>query len=125
MNETSLTKDPRKIWPSLIYMKHERSNYTVLNGGKATVSCAVPYRANWFKGFNGLLSQIKNLMLTLLTQPTSSENHPYAIARETREPQRNTNGFDEATSNWHILLKCINFIENGGCCSQISALCER
>lgn len=38
--------------------------------------------------FNGLLSQIKNLMLTLL-----KESCVYEIASKTGEPQRNTNAF--------------------------------
>lgn len=85
-----------------------------LKGGKATMSSTVPYRANGFQDFNGVLSQIKNMMLTLLKQPMISENHVYEIASKTREPQRNTNAFNESTSNWHILLKYINFIGKGG-----------
>lgn len=61
--------------------------------------------------FNGLLSQIKNLMPPLLKQPTLSENHIYEIASKTKGPQRNTNDFDESTSTWHILLKYLNLLE--------------
>lgn len=41
--------------------------------------------------FNGLLSQIKNLMLTLLKRPPVSGSCVYEIASKTGEPQRNTN----------------------------------
>lgn len=55
----------------------------------------------------------------LFKMPTISENSVYEIACETREPQRNTNAFDESTSTWNILLKGINFIEKGGCCFKM------
>lgn len=87
--------------------------------GKATMSSTFPYRANWFQEFNGLLSQIKNLMLTLLKHLTISENHVYETASKTREPQRNTNVFNESTSNWHLLLKYFKIIRKGGHCSKV------
>ena len=74
-----------------------------LKGERRRCPSAVPYRANWFMDFNGLLSQIKNLMPPLLKQPTVSENHIYEIANKTGVPERNTNDSDESTSHWHIL----------------------
>lgn len=93
----SSPKIPRKIVFSLIETKHARSDYTVLKGGKATASSTVPYRANWFMDFNGLLSQIKNLMPPLSKQPTISENHICKIANKSKRPQWNTNDSEEST----------------------------
>lgn len=94
-----------------LYKKHAGSNYTVLKRGRATMSSAVPYRANWFMSFNGLLSQIKNLMPPPLKQPTVSEIRIYEIAHKTGTPQRNTNDCEERTSNRHIL----NFVKDKQC----------
>jgi len=56
-------------------------------------------------GFNGLLSQIKNLMPPLLKQPAVSKYHIYEISNKAKRPKRNAIYFDESTSKWHILLK--------------------
>lgn len=72
--------------------------------------------------FNGLLSQIKNLMPPLLKQPTVSKNHIYEIANKTTGPQRNTNDFDESTSNWHILLTYIPLLERMDIALKCSAV---
>lgn len=85
-------------------MKHERSNYAALkarekgdNVLQSSLSCQLIPR------FNGLLSQIKNPMLTLLKQPTVSENRVYEIASKAGEPQRNT----DACMNLHqIGISC-------------------
>lgn len=64
--------------------------------------------------FNGLLSQIKNLMPLLLKEPRVSENRVYEIGNKTKSPRQNINDFDESTSNEHTLFKVHNFNGKGG-----------
>lgn len=50
-DEIQLADHSRKIVSSLIYIKHERSNYTVLKGGKATMSLHSSLSCQLIHGF--------------------------------------------------------------------------